>query len=297
MEHRSAPQVRRQLVAAEPGRGPAREHDRRWCASAAGRPGRRPRFHAGADSGTPRAGTGRAWLHTPAVPSAGPVALATRRTHGPERPASIEGSRGRSSRGRARGRAGGMRPTSGSWTCASSSARSPPWTASPRDPRGRVLLAPGAVRLRQDHDPADDRRLRAADGRPDPPRRPRHHDGAARAAAREHGVPELRAVPAPHGVRERRVRPPPPQDAGRRGPPPGRRRRWSSSASAATTGASRTSSRAASSSASPSPGRSSTGRRCCCSTSRSAPWTSSSAASSRWSSSGSSSRSGSRSST
>ena len=37
----------------------------------------------------------------------------------------------------------------------------------------RVLLAPRTVGLRQDHDAADDRRLRAADRRPDPAPRPR----------------------------------------------------------------------------------------------------------------------------
>ena len=63
--------------------------------------------------------------------------------------------------------------------------------------RGRVLLAARAVRLRQDHDPAHDRRLRAPDGgrillrdrdiTTDPPDK----------RAGEHGVPELRAVPPP----------------------------------------------------------------------------------------------------
>ena len=43
-----------------------------------------------------------------------------------------------------------------------------------------------------------------------------HHAGAARAAAGEHGLPELRPVPAPHRVRERRLRAAPPQ--GRRSP-------------------------------------------------------------------------------
>ena len=58
-----------------------------------------------------------------------------------------------------------------------------------RRPDRRVLLAPRPVRLRQDHDPADDRRLRAADGGPDPAPRPRRHRRPARQAPGQHGLP------------------------------------------------------------------------------------------------------------
>ena len=79
--------------------------------------------------------------------------------------------------------------------------------------QGRVRLAAGPVRLRQDHDPADDRGLRRAERRCDPARRPRltgHQAGQARAW---HGVPELCALPAHDGGGERGVRA---RDAGRR---------------------------------------------------------------------------------
>ena len=162
---------------------------------------------------------------------------------------------------------------------------------------GRVLLAARAVRLRQDDDPADDRRLRAADGRADPAARARRHPRPARQAAGQHGLPELRAVPAPRRRRQHRVRAAA-QEGRRSGDRPTRRR----GARARPPGglratASRTSCRAASSSGSRSPGPSSTGPTCCSSTSRSAPSTSSSAGSSSSSSSASRPRSGSRSST
>ncbi len=141
----------------------------------------------------------------------------------------------------------------------------------PRDRRRRVLLAARPVGLRQDDDAADDRRLRARrrageillDG----------VDVAAGAAAppqRPHGVPELRALPAPERVRQRRLRAAVQQAharseprARRGGARAGRARRPRDAPPAA-------SSPAASSSASRSPGRSSCARRCCCSTSRSA---------------------------
>ena len=63
------------------------------------------------------------------------------------------------------------------------------------DRRGRVLLAAGPVGLRQDHHPADDRRLRGADQRPDPPPRPRHGRRPAVPARRQHGLPAVRALP------------------------------------------------------------------------------------------------------
>ena len=76
----------------------------------------------------------------------------------------------------------------------------------PPDRRGRVLLAAGPLGLRQDHHPADDRRLRGADQRPDPPPRPRHGRRPAVPARRQHGLPAVRALP-PHGrLRERGLR-------------------------------------------------------------------------------------------
>ena len=55
----------------------------------------------------------------------------------------------------------------------------------------------------------------------DPPRRPGHHAPQAVPAAGQHGLPELRAVPAPGRLRERRVRPAPARRQGR--PAAGRR--------------------------------------------------------------------------
>ena len=167
----------------------------------------------------------------------------------------------------------------------------------PRGPQGRVLQPPRPVRLRQDDDAADDRRVRAADVGPDRARRPGRHLAAAVPAARQHGLPELRAVPAPDDLGERRLRP--------ASAPASRTRRSraasatcsSSSSCPASTSASRPRSRAARRSGSRSRGRSSTGRRCSSSTSRWAPSTSSCASRCRSSSSASSRRSGSRSST
>ena len=74
----------------------------------------------------------------------------------------------------------------------------------PRRPRRRVLLDARAVRVGQDDDAADDRRLRAADRRPDPaPRRGRHDRPAVR-SRRQHGLPGLRPVPAHDRRRQRR---------------------------------------------------------------------------------------------
>ncbi len=89
-------------------------------------------------------------------------------------------------------------------------------------PRGRVLLAARAVRLRQDDDAAHDRRLRGGHLRLDLPRRPGRHGPAAVQARDEHRLPELRALPAPQRLREHRLRPAPPQDAGQRDQAPGR---------------------------------------------------------------------------
>ena len=147
-----------------------------------------------------------------------------------------------------------------------------------RHRRRRVLLAPRAVRLRQDDDAADDRRLRAADRRPDPAPRPRRHDATRPTSARSTwssratrcSRTSTSATTSRSGCKRRKRRQGRDHAARRRGArarPP----------RAATRSASRTSCRAASSSASRSPGRSSTGRTCCSSTSRSAPSTSSSA--------------------
>ncbi len=72
----------------------------------------------------------------------------------------------------------------------------------------RVLLAPRSVGLRQDHDTADDRRVRASHGRAGRPRRHRRGDRAAPQAPREHRLPELRALPPPERGEERRLRSP-----------------------------------------------------------------------------------------
>ena len=76
----------------------------------------------------------------------------------------------------------------------------------PRHAGGRVLHPARPVGLRQDDDAAHDRRLRATDERADPARRHRRRARAAAPAQRQHGVPELRALPAPRRRRERRLR-------------------------------------------------------------------------------------------
>ena len=163
----------------------------------------------------------------------------------------------------------------------------------PDDPAGLVLRAARPVGLRQDDDAAHGRRARAADRRRVSHRRPGRHRRQALPAAGQHGVPELRAVPAPGHLRERRVRPAPSRHARTSSGRGGGRSSWCSWRT--WPAASPASSPAASSSASPWPGRSSTGRRCCCSTSRSARSTSSCAGRCRSSSSGSRPRSASRS--
>ena len=62
---------------------------------------------------------------------------------------------------------------------------------------GRVHRPPRAERLREDDAPAPHRRLRRADSGDDPHRRAAHERRAAEPEAGQHGVPELRAVPAP----------------------------------------------------------------------------------------------------
>ena len=95
-------------------------------------------------------------------------------------------------------------------------------------------------------------------------RRGRRYVGAAGAAPDRHGLPGLRAVPAPHGRAERRLR-----AAARRGARRihSARSSWSGCSTRPT--ATRTSSRAASASASRWPARWRPGRRSSCSTSRS----------------------------
>ena len=83
--------------------------------------------------------------------------------------------------------------------------------AEPRDPKRRGRRAARAVRLRQDDAPPHDRGVRAAGLRRDRARRGtgrrRRRLGAAGEAARRHGVPGLRALPASDRGRERRLRP------------------------------------------------------------------------------------------
>ncbi len=146
-----------------------------------------------------------------------------------------------------------------------------------RDPARRVLRAARAVRVREDDDPAHDRRLRGADVRPHLPRRPRRRGAAAVQAGRQHRLPELRALPAHDGRRERRVRARAEEARQDRDHARASPRSSSSSTSPGGRAASRASSRAASSNASRSPARSSTTRGCSCSTSRSGRSTSSSA--------------------
>ena len=71
---------------------------------------------------------------------------------------------------------------------------------------GRVLLAAGAERLRQDHHTADDRRFRTPDQRPDPAGRSRRQQPASQPAQSQHRVPELCAVSVPHSGGQRGVR-------------------------------------------------------------------------------------------
>ena len=88
----------------------------------------------------------------------------------------------------------------------------------------RVLQPPRPVRLRQDHDAAHDRRLRAADGGRDPARRTADRRCPAVQAQRQHGLPALRALPA-HGRRpQRRLRPAPDEGRQVRGGPSRQRR-------------------------------------------------------------------------
>ena len=129
-----------------------------------------------------------------------------------------------------------------------------------------------ALGLRQDHGAAPDRGLHGADRGRDRDRRahrvePGAH-AAARAAQRVDGVPELRAVAAHDGGRERRLRPQAAQARPRRHRRQGRGDPFHHAACARWPSATRPSCRAASSSACRSPGRWSWSPRRCCSTSR-----------------------------
>ena len=120
------------------------------------------------------------------------------------------------------------------------------------------------------------------------PRRRRGHPAAALQARRQHGLPVLRAVPAPQRREERRLRARAQEGLQVRGLHARRRGARARPARPASASASRRSSPAASSSASRSPARSSTARARCCSTSRSARSTCACASSCRSSSSASS---------
>ena len=72
--------------------------------------------------------------------------------------------------------------------------------------RGRVLHHARPQRLRQDDDPADDRRLRGRHRRPPGHRRREHAGDPAPQAPHQHRLPELRALPAPLRQGERRLR-------------------------------------------------------------------------------------------
>ena len=126
-------------------------------------------------------------------------------------------------------------------------------------------------------------------------RRQNRHRPAPAPARRQHRLPELRALPSPDDLRERRVRPPAQGKARRRAEDAGRRDAGHRRSRRVTAAVSRASCQAASSSGSRWRGRSSTIRASCCSTSRSAPSTSSSARRCSSSSRTSSARSGSRS--
>ncbi len=78
-------------------------------------------------------------------------------------------------------------------------------------PRERILHPARPFGLRQDHASAPDRRLRFPDRGRNPPLWRGHRAAAALQAAGQHGVPELRALPAHDGCPEYRLRP---RDAG-----------------------------------------------------------------------------------
>ena len=139
--------------------------------------------------------------------------------------------------------------------------------------RGEICVPGRSVRLRQDHDDADDQPADRADVRPDLPRRPGRHRRRPGRAATPHRLrdPAGRPVPAPDHRGERRDR----AVAARRRKAQARERapraarRWSASTPTCTPTATPTSSPAASGSGWASPARSPPTLRCCSWTSRS----------------------------
>ena len=93
--------------------------------------------------------------------------------------------------------------------------------ARPRRAERLVLRPVGAVGLRQDDDAADGRGTGDAHLRDDHARWQGHHLGQALPPTGQHRLPELRPVPAPRHLRERRLRPAPAQEHGGRAEGPG----------------------------------------------------------------------------
>ena len=77
----------------------------------------------------------------------------------------------------------------------------------PRDRRRRVHGPGRPLGLRQDHQPADDRRARGDHRRHAPDRRPRRQRRRPQGSRHRDGLPELRALPAHDRPRQPRVRP------------------------------------------------------------------------------------------
>ena len=132
----------------------------------------------------------------------------------------------------------------------------------PRDRRRRVHGPGRTVRLRQDDQPADDRRPRGDHQRHAPDRRPRRQRRPAQGSRHRDGLPELRALPAHVGPREPRVRAQAAQGPQGRDRAPGQRGRRDHPARASCSIASPRSCPAASASASRSVARSCASRRC-----------------------------------
>ena len=132
--------------------------------------------------------------------------------------------------------------------------------AGPRDRRRRAPRARRSVRLRQVDGAAHARRARGARRRPDLHRRPRRERRAPARPRHRHGLPELRALPAPHRGREHGVRARSRRACRRRSGSPRCARRRASSTSSRTSTASPRTCRVASASASRWAGRSCAGR-------------------------------------
>ena len=94
---------------------------------------------------------------------------------------------------------------------------------------GRVLFDARPVRMWQDHLAADDCGIRRARLRSRRADGPRHRRRRTLQAQRQHGLPVVRAVPAPHRRRQRRVRPAAQEGLQERHPRPGRSATSSSS--------------------------------------------------------------------